>query len=255
MLEALERDRQSALELQSQASSQAELAEEEAIDEDSLIAAAAKIVVPPDFSYAPNPNQATDYIPAKTAEGLEEVGGLEGWWEEAGHWGDVDRLSVFSVPRSYAGGVQVVTDAAVLEVLLRQAVVEALVVQGKKGEEMLRGRWGGLEKGDTLRAAGVELKVSEAGDVTLTGDLGAVLSGLEASAGEAEAGAVEADAADEAALEGAAEQEVVEEDVLTAEEAREISKSWDSSWKQIPVTNPALKFAVCFISDTLFNTS
>ncbi|PKS10965.1 hypothetical protein jhhlp_002724 [Lomentospora prolificans] len=237
MLEALERDRQSALELQSQSEGSAAAVGEE--DADGALAAAAHIAVPPDFSYAPVPKQAEMYVPAKTAEGLEEVGGLEDWWDQEGHWGAVDELKVFSVPRNEGAKV---TDPNVLEVLLRQAVVEALVVQGKRGEEMLRGRWAGLEKENTLKAAGVELQVSESGDITLTGDLGAILSGLETSAQESEAAAVEAPPAE--AAEQEAVEEPVQEEVLTAEEAREISRSWDRSWKQIPLTNPTLKFAV-----------
>lgn len=249
MLEALERDRQAALELQSQyegasssSSSSAAGHHHADLDADGALAAAARIAVPPDFSYAPSPKQADLYVPSTTAEDLEEVGGLENWWEQDGHWGAVDGLRLFSAPRNDAGAK--VTDPSVLEVLLRQAVVEALVVQGKKGEEMLMGRWAGLEKQSTLNAAAVELQVSEGGDITLTGDLGAVLAGLETPVQEVEAAAAE-EASAEAAAEG--EQEVGEaipDEVLTAEEARELTKSWDRSWQQIALANPALKFAV-----------
>ncbi|CAI4213421.1 unnamed protein product [Parascedosporium putredinis] len=194
MLEALERDRQAALELQSQ------------------------------YEGA-SPKQADLYVPSTTAEDLEEVGGLENWWEQDGHWGAVDGLRLFSAPRNDAGAK--VTDPSVLE-----------------GEEMLMGRWAGLEKQSTLNAAAVELQVSEGGDITLTGDLGAVLAGLETPVQEVEAAAAE-EASAEAAAEG--EQEVGEaipDEVLTAEEARELTKSWDRSWQQIALANPALKFAV-----------
>lgn len=218
VLEALERDRQSALSL-----SETELAEAE-----SAVPEATSIVVPPEFSYAPAPKEAGDYVPAQTAEGLEEVGGLEGWWDVEGHLGEADRLRVFS---ERVGAK--VTEPSVLEVLVRQAVVEGLVVQGKGGE-LLMGRWGALDKGAMVRAGGVEVQVSEAGDVTLTGDLGAVLEGLKK---EEEVAAEEPVVEKEAA-------EPAPEELLTAEDAGEMIKSWDYTWRKVPLTDSSLKFAV-----------
>ena len=234
VLEALERDRQSALRI-----TEAEAAEAEAAAAAELALPETSIVVPPDFSYAPAAKDGpADYVPAKTAEGLEEVGGLEGWWDVEGNLGDADRLRVFS-ERAVGGKV---TEPSVLEVLVRQAVVEGLVVQGKEGE-LLMGRWGAaVDKGAMVRAGGVAVKVAENGDVTLDGDLGAVLEGLKADAEEA----VAQEAVPEIAEEGETEQvELAPEELLTAEEATEMIKSWDRTWRKIPLTDPSLKFAVC----------
>ncbi|SPO07506.1 uncharacterized protein DNG_10200 [Cephalotrichum gorgonifer] len=213
ILEALERDRQSAISLQS---------ESELVDAEEYEPSipCTRIVVPPDFSYAPSPKHAADYVPAKSVEELEEVGGVDQWWEEAGHWGEADVLPAFSGRT----GSSKVLEPSVLEVLVRQAVVEALVVQGKAGEEMLMGKWEALDKAAMSRAVGVEVAVSESGDVTLNGDLSGVLAGLSES-------------------EPASELES-EELVLTGEEAREILKSGDRAWRNVPITNPALKFAI-----------
>lgn len=228
VLEALERDRQSALSL-----AEAEAAEVEA---EAAAPEASNIVVPPEFSYAPAPKDATDYVPAQTAEGLEEVGGLEGWWDVEGHLGEADKLRVFS---ERVGAK--VTEPSVLEVLVRQAVVEALVVQGKGGE-MLMGRWGALDKEAMVRAGGVGITVSEAGDVTLTGDLGAVLEGLKM---EEEVTAQEPLEKEASGGEAAAKQpEPAPEELLTAEEASEMIKSWDHTWRKVPLTDPSLRFAV-----------
>lgn len=246
MLEALERDRQSAL----------RLAETEGVSEADAEAPAladTSIVVPPDFSYAPPPKETGDYVPAQSAEGLEEVGGLEGWWDVEGHLGEADRLRVFP-ERAAADRV---TEPRVLEVLVRQAVVEGLVVQGKEAA-MLMGRWGALDKAAMVRAGGVDVKVAENGDVTLTGDLGAVLEGLKEDPEQAETtsetrpqeNAAEQQGAPEQAAEQEASAEQTEpaaDEALTAEEAKEMIKSWDNSWRKVPLTDPALKFAVCLI--------
>ncbi|CRK23673.1 hypothetical protein BN1708_018050, partial [Verticillium longisporum] len=59
--------------------------------------------------------------------GLEEVGGYEGWWEREGHWGPESEYTPFAAAER-------VQDAAVLEVLTRQAVVEALAFRKERDE-------------------------------------------------------------------------------------------------------------------------
>lgn len=229
VLEALERDRQAALRLsETEPIEEAEAGVEPVLGQSGL-------VVPPDFSYAPPAKESGDYVPADTAEGLEEVGGLDGWWDVQGHLGEADKLRVFS---ERAG--EKVTEPSVLEVLVRQAVVEGLVVQGK-GPEMLMGRWGALDKGGMARTGGVRIEASETGDVTLTGDLGAVLEGLKEDPELVET-TTEALPEKEVVPEEAAEPAA--EELLTAEEATEMIKSWDYSWRKIPITDPSLKFAV-----------
>ncbi len=90
-----------------------------------------KLVYPRLTTTATAPDKVTDpgYKPAETAEELEEVGGLADWWDEPAHWGSEE--GVASVVRAAAprfGPAEKVTDPAVLEVLVRRALVEALVV-------------------------------------------------------------------------------------------------------------------------------
>jgi hypothetical protein len=124
-----------------------------------------------------------------------------------------------------------------LVVLVRHAVVEALVVQGKVGVQSLAEKWAVPDRNAVERIAGVKVEVNEAGDVSLTGDLGAVASGLQApeQASAAEP-ALDVEEIPESATSVAS---------ITTEEARQLAESWDHGWKNVPLTNDAVKFAVC----------
>jgi len=265
LLEALERDRQSALRLQEEYD-----AGREEVDEDAVVETS-RIRIPPALTHAPVPKQARDYVPAQRAEELPEVGGVEGWWDQEGNWGEADVLDVFAR--------EAVGDDGVKEVLLRQAVVECLAVLGKRGEDGLKGRWA-VGKDGVFMAVGVEIDVGSQGDITLKGDLDAVIAGLEVTE-NAEAEEVMAEvegkhspseasaAAEENGIDGrsrgelaTAEAEVVDEQeinqsweeltaepaiddtLLLPEEAREILKSQSTAWRNISLSNTKLKFAV-----------
>jgi len=172
---------------------------------------------------APRPDDVeTDYTPALTAEGLEEVGGVADWWEDDNHWSPSLEYVGF-------GRRDKITDHAVLEALTRRAVVEALAVREVEGEAALGGTWqeGGREA--LLRALEVNLVVGEDGFVALDGKVTSIVEDLKSRP----------EAAD-------SEQQQGQEDfVLPAQQATEFRKSWDKSWKTISLEDPRLKFAVC----------
>ncbi|KAL1897640.1 hypothetical protein Sste5346_003946 [Sporothrix stenoceras] len=175
------------------------------------------LAIPGPVQSAPLPGQIADstYVPAESGDGLEEVGGLDGWWEDNQHWDQSLEFRGFG-PRDR------VTDPAVLEVLARQAVAEALAVQSQKNAELLTSTsWS--RGSDGPAALALQFDVDASGSVTgVRGDVAGVVSGLQAE-----------DAA---------------EDVATpaAEEAQALVASWaeDASWKSISLHDVAVKFAI-----------
>ncbi|KAL7817547.1 hypothetical protein V8C44DRAFT_321012 [Trichoderma aethiopicum] len=161
--------------------------------------------------------QASDptYVPAADAEGLEEIGPLSTWWEQPGHWGEESEFKGF-------GSAVKVVDKDVLEVYLRRAVVEALALQ-QKGvfSEWATKKWSeGGSRGELDLALAAQVEVQD-GKATLKGDASAIAEALTSEVEEAEPSTTS----------------------LTVEEAREMIKSWDSSWKNITLDNP-LRFAL-----------
>jgi hypothetical protein len=205
---------------------------------------------------APSPDNIDDstYIPAASAEGLEEVGSVADWWEDDKHWSPSMNYVGF-------GRQEKITDAAVLEAMTRRAVVETLAVKQIEGDRALTGTWmtGGREA--MLKALEVDVQVGEDGAVSLRGDLQAVVEGLKPAA-EADVQEIEPEVAQleqQEGLETAEETAVQEEeavvsdqeaysDVLPSEEAHQLRKSWGNSWKSIVIEDPTLKFAVCLSS-------
>lgn len=165
-----------------------------------------------------------DYTPAEHAEGLEVVGGLKGWFERDDHWGGSKR---------YAGFVPThkVQDAALLELSVRRAVVEALAVSARGAAKLLTGLWERGEREDAVRALGLGVKVAEDGGARLEGDVKGVVKALRWDP-EAPGSSASAD-------------EEVGRQRFTPEEAGEIVKTWDNTWKTISLRDVRLKFAVC----------
>ncbi|KJR87760.1 uncharacterized protein SPSK_07589 [Sporothrix schenckii 1099-18] len=182
------------------------------------------LAVPGAVQVAPLPGQVADstYTPAESGAGLEEVGGLEGWWEDDRHWDPSLEFRGFG-PRAP------VTDPAVLQVLARQAVSEALAVQQQQpqnAELLTSTAW--ARGSDGPAALALQFDVAADGSVAgVRGDVAGVVAGLQAGT-EAEAGAAE--------------------DVATpaVEEAQALVESWagDASWKSISLHDVALKFAI-----------
>jgi hypothetical protein len=195
----------------SEAVDEAELAEIEAVQTD--------LVYPTEIKEAPRPNDVTDaaYVPATRAEGLEEVGGLEGWWDKPEHWGPSKQYVGF-------GPVDRVTDPAVLEVLTKQAVVEAIV---------LRGFVTSIEKATTLmadfgskeqaRLARTELAVGPDGAVVLKNekDLSRLRGLIQTACRRSEP-------------EGPHRPSL--------EEAKAMMKSWGADWKSAELKDPFVMF-------------
>lgn len=167
-----------------------------------------------------------DYTPAENAHGLEIVGGLKGWFEKDDHWGGSKRYTGF-IPTNK------VQDSALLELSVRRAVSEALAVSTQNDVELLTGLWERGEKEDAVRALGLGIEVAADGSTKVVGDAESVVKGLrwDPETPDSTASAVEE----------------VGQQRFTAEEAKEIVKTWDKSWKNISLQDVRLKFAVCVL--------
>lgn len=163
------------------------------------------------------------YTPATTIDGLEEIEPLKTWWEQPGHWGEESDFRGF-------GSADKVQDKAVLEVYLRQALVEALSLQ-EAGllEGLVAKKWRPSDRSELDQTLAVDLQVQD-GKATLKGDVSAVTGRLTSEAEQPE--------------------EVAK---ISVEEAQEIVKAWDASWKTVTL-NDHLKFAVRYPPLTLTAT-
>jgi hypothetical protein len=201
------------------------------------------LVYPSTITDAAAPSAVTDasYIPAETADGLEEVGGLADWWEDPSH-GATSTVRATARPFGPADGTKVL-DPAVLEVLARRAVIEALVVgrfvsaggnQGKKVDQLFAGS-ANPEEG-LQRIVKAEVVVGEEGTATL-GDFrdwqrvwDLLRFGVKRQGKKEGVEAVEA-----AAAPG-----------LTPELATELVQSWGMGWRKAELRDPVIKFFVSF---------
>lgn len=114
---------------------QADAIPEEGFLEPAVEPKPSSLAYPQTFTTAAPPSQIDDpsYKPAETAEGLEEVGGLAGWWDQPSHWSNA------LVPPTFGPApTERVTDPSVLQVLARRAVVEALVAVKHGGADRKR---------------------------------------------------------------------------------------------------------------------
>ncbi|ROW08338.1 hypothetical protein VMCG_03224 [Cytospora schulzeri] len=187
------------------------------------------LALPPDeITLAPRADMVEeaepDYTPAEHAEGLEVVGGLKGWFERDDHWGGSKR---------YAGFVPThkVQDPSLLELSVKRAVVEALAVSAQQGNaELLTGLWERGEKEDAVRVLGLGVQVAEDGSAKLVGDVEGVVKALRWDP--------------DAPGSSASLDEEVGRQRFTPEEAGEIVKTWDKTWKTISLRDVRLKFAV-----------
>lgn len=165
-----------------------------------------------------------DYVPAEDAAGLEEVGGLEDWWEKPEHWGPERQYHGF-------GPSEKVMDRAVLEVLTKRAVIEAVVLQRFSSNKIEPPTALTLTHGEEelLGAVGADVVASEDGTVTLKNeqDYQRIWDNLS-----------------RAQPEEAEEISSSTEIQISAEKARELISSWDPSWKTLQLRDPVLKFYV-----------
>ncbi|KAI2617846.1 ribosomal subunit 39S-domain-containing protein [Hypoxylon sp. NC1633] len=128
-------------------------------------------VPPPKRSHADHADEVEDtsYMPALTSEGLATVGGLERWWEQPEHWSKSVRFTGFKPTRK-------VVHPALLEALIRRAVVEAFALRQAGREEELVGAW--PTGGDLQRLVYVGINVAGDGTVSLTGNVSSLLDSL-----------------------------------------------------------------------------
>ncbi|KAK4133718.1 hypothetical protein BT67DRAFT_41367 [Trichocladium antarcticum] len=197
-------------------------------------AVATTLVFPSGITDAPAPATVTDatYIPAETADGLEEVGGLADWWEDPSH-GAADTVRAAARAFGPADGNKI-TDPAVLEVLARRAVVEALVVgkfvtggsRGKKVDVLFAASANGEEAVE--RIAKADVVAGEEGAATLGDfrDWQRVWDLLR--------------------LRVKRKGKKVEATQLTPEVAREMVQSWGPGWRKAELRDPVIKFFVGF---------
>ncbi|TLS21402.1 uncharacterized protein PpBr36_10167 [Pyricularia pennisetigena] len=83
-------------------------------------------VLPPEPEWAPHADSVPDpnYKPATSLEDLQEVGGLEGWWEVEENWNGTKPAFT-----PFFAGSHKIWDPKLLEGIARRAVAEALVVR------------------------------------------------------------------------------------------------------------------------------
>ncbi|CEI60486.1 hypothetical protein FVEN_g6615 [Fusarium venenatum] len=175
-----------------------------------------RLVLPPSNSEALTENEIgavdTGYTPATSLEDLEEIDTLKTWWEQPGHWGEESEFQGF-------GKADRVKDQVVLEVYLRQALVEALSYQ-QRGllEEYAVKKWplGNRAHLDRTLSAGI---LFENGKAQLSSHFRIVTEKLKAREAE----------------------ERVE---ISADEAQQMVNALDPSWKTVTLDNDHLKFAV-----------
>jgi hypothetical protein len=196
----------------------------EAIDEAELAkidGVQTDLVYPTGFKDAPRADDVTDpsYVPAATAEGLEEVGGLEGWWDKPEHWGPSKQYVGF-------GPVERVTDPAVLEVLTKQAIVEAIVMRSLvKNITKATALMADFVSEDQARLTGVELAAGPDGAAVLKDEKDmSSLQGLIRNAG------------------GRSDPEGPHRP--SPEEAKLMIKSWGPDWKSAELKDPFVRFYV-----------
>ncbi|KAK0615612.1 ribosomal subunit 39S-domain-containing protein [Bombardia bombarda] len=165
-----------------------------------------------------------DYKPAESGELLEEVGGLANWWDDPSHWGSSNRYLGFG-PR------EKVTDPAMLEVLARRAVIEALAIKqfADLRAHKLATFTPAVAKEQELLITEIRLVPGEDGAAVLKrqSDYTRVWAGVK------KAGVV---------ISEESEKTVSESSQLDITEARELVKRWNPRWKQALLKDLAVKF-------------
>ncbi|KAL5606513.1 uncharacterized protein BROUX77_003706 [Berkeleyomyces rouxiae] len=178
--------------------------------------AESQLPVPAEYSVTPTLAEAEQmaYVPAEDASALQSVGDLETWWDQEGHWGPENHVAVFAAPRSQ------VSDE-LMTVLVRQAVVEALVYRAKGELGGLAKSWARVSKETARKASQITIEAREDGAVALTGEISDVFAALNSK-----------DAV------------TAEEENFSQEEAAQMAQSFDSTWQTVSLEDASLKFAI-----------
>ncbi|KAH9427355.1 hypothetical protein MCOR27_009127 [Pyricularia oryzae] len=116
-------------------------------------------VLPPEPEWAPHADSVPDpnYKPATSLDQLQEVGGLEGWWEVEEHWNGTKPAFT-----PFFAGSHKIWDPKLLEGIARRAVAEALVVREavEQGFEVPR-TWAVGDKDAAVRAMTLKIEVDD----------------------------------------------------------------------------------------------
>lgn len=221
-----------------------------------------QLVYPRGITIAPDPTEVPDaaYRPAEIADGLEEVGGTGGWWDEAAHWGSEGGAAQFVQAVAAPFGrpaADRITDPAVLEVLAKRAIVEALVVarfagaEKRKAVDRLFAHAGGEDRlGKIVRA-----EVVAAGDGTATlkdaADWARVWSVLKSAVVLARDRQKQVPAAmveGEDAVPEVEAKEAAPVPQLTPQVAKRFVGTWNKEWKKAQLRDPVVKFYVSLVT-------
>ncbi|KAG6118052.1 hypothetical protein E4U13_000550 [Claviceps humidiphila] len=184
------------------------------------------------------------YVPATNISELVESSPLSTWWDQPGHWGEESEFRGFA-------SVEKVTDKSVMEVYLRQATIEALSLRQQQDSlpsaaGWVTKKWREVSRSDLDQILAAEIVVEKGQASVGLEDATSIAQRLvveEAKAEaeteaevEAEAESVKSEVYDEAETDGVAAR-------ITPEEAQEMAKAWDASWKDL-VLDEQLKFAI-----------
>ncbi|KAG6067159.1 hypothetical protein E4U32_004535 [Claviceps aff. humidiphila group G2b] len=184
------------------------------------------------------------YVPATDISELVESSPLSTWWDQPGHWGEESEFRGFA-------SVEKVTDKSVMEVYLRQATIEALSLRQQQDSlpsaaGWVTKKWREVSRSDLDQILAAELVVQNGQASVGLEDATSIAQRLvvEEAKVEAEAEAeaeVEAESVEPEVYEEAETNEVAAR--ITPEEAHEMAKAWDASWKDL-VLDEQLKFAI-----------
>ncbi|KAG5963680.1 hypothetical protein E4U56_002609 [Claviceps arundinis] len=205
-----------------------------------------RLALPPKrVEVTPEADAAADdatYVPATNISELVESSPLSTWWDQPGHWGEESEFRGFA-------SVEKVTDKRVMEVYLRQATIEALSLRQQQDSlpsaaGWVTKKWREVSRSDLDQILAAEIVVEKGQASVRLEDATSIAQRLvveeakaEAEAEvEAEAESVEAEVYEEAETDGVAAR-------ITPEEAQEMAKAWDASWKDL-VLDEQLKFAI-----------
>jgi len=155
-----------------------------------------------------------NYTPATSLDDLVEIEPVDKWWDQPGHWGPESQFRGF-------GRAEKLVDREVVEVYLRRAVVEVLALkQAGKLSEWATKKWAEGPRVALNAALETPIVAEDGGAASLGGDGAAIVEQLTRENDEAEI-----------------------PERVSLEEAQEMVKAWDSSWKDIVLDTEA-KFAI-----------
>ncbi|ENH65393.1 hypothetical protein FOQG_01303 [Fusarium oxysporum f. sp. raphani 54005] len=178
-----------------------------------------RLVLPPSHSEAMTEKEVesvdTEYTPATSIDDLEEISPVKTWWDQPGHWGEESEFQGF-------GSANRVEDQAVMEIYVRQALVESLSYQ-QRGllEEYAVKKWPFGDRAHLDRTLSVGIRFKD-GKPLLSTHWSIVTEKLK----------------------NVRPGEVEEKVEISPEEAQQMVNALDPSWKTATLDDDHLKFAI-----------